>query len=124
MIKQYTLQDTQTDQEVTIVVDYEKLDPKLWEELSSFWSEHDERSDDYEAGMLKMIAETALEVQVSHNYNTLGVISWFEKVEGWCKMDGSLGIMITNVDTLDFECVQCSNPIELKEMPQLPKGNF
>jgi hypothetical protein len=128
MIEQVTVSDW-NDHEVVLAIDTDKVTDKTWEELSSFWGGHKERvrSGSCKEEMLKQLAELCLWLQVSNDYNSFGVMNAFTDgnyTEGWPKMDGSFGILIVHVDSVEFNCTVSSVVTELDKMPEAPKGNW
>lgn len=118
--------ETFEGKEVHIVQDTEVFTEAMWEDLSAFWCGHKERNDgtnNYKRGCLRMIADLCLAIQVSENFNTYGVMKAFDDLEGYPKMDGSVGLLITYVEDVDFE-TDLLDSIKLDKMPNKPNGNF
>lgn len=123
MIEIHTLEGPEY-YEVVIAVDTDIADEKLWEDLSSFWSSHKARKrEGCKRKMLEMLANTCFEVQVGNDYNSFGVMNAFEDREGWCRMDGSMGILIVSVDIIEFDSRLLDTKIQ-KTMPKPPTGNM
>lgn len=70
--------------------------------LEFFLWDYDELNDPIEEVMYKYAME-AIETASKYSYNTYGVKKDFENKEGFCKVDGSLGITLLSVSGYKFE---------------------
>lgn len=73
--------------------------------MVEFWANSksllDDNDGDYTKAFLKMLARECFLIVTTTQYNLNGVIDEFVNREGWCRMDGSMGIKITSVDEFD-----------------------
>lgn len=80
----------------------------LMKELILFWhggaSRLDLNNGDITKTFLQQLGREIFIILCENNYNLFGVVDEFKGREGWPLMDGRVGIKITDVDTLDFEC--------------------
>ena len=51
---------------------------------------------------MKKVAMECIKVATFNNYNEKGVISEFEEMEGWPRIDGTNGITLLDVSTYEF----------------------
>jgi hypothetical protein len=121
--------------DVTFAIDHSKITNEQWHQINSFWGDADYRLDEAKGNVVKavlvMLAQQCMQIQVSNNFNSRGVMCAFnwddgEGVEGWPKMDGSKGILIQHCQPFEFEVdpdvdVSCK-PID--KMPDLPQANW
>lgn len=74
--------------------------------MVDFWYDSKQRlnenNGDYVKTFLKQLASRIL-FEAANGNNLYGVVSSFDDREGWCKMDGSFGIEILQVDEFDIE---------------------
>lgn len=120
------------DHEVRFAINHSKVTDKDWHEMNDFWGgakyRLNDAGDDIVKAVLCMLASHCLQLQVSNDLNTYGVMNAFdwddrEGQEGWPKMDGSHGILITSVDTVEFESY-LFNRENITKMPEPPSGNL
>jgi hypothetical protein len=75
--------------------------------MVDFWHGSNERlqnnDNEYLATFLKQLCELCLKIQIEYNYDTVGIVEKFVFLEGYCPMDGSDGIRITDVSPADFD---------------------
>jgi hypothetical protein len=85
-----------------------ELDNEVFKEdqaqvLLDFFSwEYDEENDPIDE-LIELYAMKAIEVATAENYNTYGVISWFEIQEGFMQIDGSQGLKLVKIDAYEFQ---------------------
>lgn len=86
--------------EMEVEIDEAKAAPAI-KQMVEFWTGWERALDnndgDYTKTFLENLACQCLTIAISHNYNATGIIREFEKLEGWCPMDGRQGIKITDV---------------------------
>ncbi len=106
--KTYTVTYIPQDWDCTVEIEDEvngvaTLD--LIKQMVEFWTDWesllDDNDGDYTRAFLQQLARQAFLICVGENYNTYGIVEEFNDLEGWCKMDGSQGIKITNTDDFD-----------------------
>ena len=110
MLQQYRI-DYDDKIDVVIEIDNEKVTNKDLHEINNFWSGSDDRVDEEDGSVLnavlKMLANVIFSNQLYYGFGTSGSIRKFdwdkEGVEGWPKMDGSMGFKIISVDDADFD---------------------
>lgn len=91
------------DAEATFKVDTDVFTADLANATLEFFSwEYDEDNDPIEEVMKKYAME-AIKIASFSNLNTSGVISEFEDLEGFGRIDGSLGVKLVYVDGLQFD---------------------
>lgn len=88
--------------EVHFRVDINKFKPENAKVLLDFFAwDYDEDGDPIEE-LMKRYSLKVFQVSCAENYNLEGVKSWFEQAEGFMKIDGSHGVEITYLSTLEF----------------------
>lgn len=114
--------------EVHVVIDDSIMTEEKLHEINNFWCDSairlDENGSNVALTVTKMLAETCFKTQISTGFNTYGVMKEFDQnyMEGWPKMDGSEGILITRVDAVEFDYNDMANEVSvLEEMPAPPK---
>ncbi len=131
MIKQYKLRYNELD--IILAVDHDKVSDKFLQEINDFWSDAawrlSQSNNDICLVVLKLIAAKCFHLAVSNDYNPYGVMDSFnddDETEGFPPLDGSLGIYLVNMDTLEIEDDDISliSTTELTEKPKLPQGNL
>ncbi|MBI9052494.1 MAG: DUF2528 family protein [Bacteroidales bacterium] len=70
--------------------------------LEFFTWEYNKEADPVDE-VLKKIAIRCIEVASENDYNTYGVTDEFNNMEGYPKLDGSVGLTLTNVDAYKFD---------------------
>lgn len=131
-IKKYTLSEW-NDSKVVIVVDHDKATDELFHTMNDFWSESEERLSDADGdvviAVLKMIALYCLNYQTYHQLNSYGMMRHFGSddspshgVEGYPRLDGSMGILLEQVDVPEIEIDDDVEVTDLIAMPNPPKG--
>lgn len=103
---------------ITFVVDTDVLNEANLIEMHEFWHGHQETLAEFKGDMLyavlSNVARVALAGQFSNDYNLTGIVNQFdyddgEGIEGFFKMDGSMGIKIVSYEELsigDFTAVE------------------
>lgn len=125
-MKQYTgkkvfnIEHQPTGGEITVEIDFDKVNltygevetPILEtiEVMVQFWTSSDqlieEYDGDYVLAFLQNLCQKSLALQFEYYKNTEGVIRLFDNQEGYCAMDGSMGIKLLEVSEMelsDFE---------------------
>lgn len=120
MTKTYTVAYGPTFWECQIFIDWSfPHTQNAIETMIRFWSGGEGRlytnGGDYEKTFLQQLArEISYIMAGEHHLNVEGVKDAFKNREGWCKMDGSLGIEILDVDDFSFDY----SDFEVMEDPQ------
>jgi hypothetical protein len=133
-IKKYTITEW-NDNTVVFVVDHDKITNESFHALNNFWSDSESRLDDANGdvviAVLKMFAEYCLKHQMYHSLNNYGMMSHFgtddrphSGVEGYPRMDGSVGILLVSVDTPEIEIDDDVKTEKVDKMPEPPKPNW
>ena len=105
-----------TGGEITVEIDFDKVNEVMEKkevpiletikEMVLFWTSGEELIEDYEGdyvkAFLKNLCQKALGIQYEFYVNTSGVISHFESQEGYCSMDGSMGIKLLEVSEMEL----------------------
>ncbi len=114
MIKKFSIEHTPTYASITVQIDFGfkiKHNPNFTvegaiKEMVEFWTGYEKRLDqndgDYTKTFLKQLCQECIVIQMSENYNLLGIIKEFNDREGWNKMDGDYGIEIVSFEPTDF----------------------
>jgi hypothetical protein len=115
--KTYNVEYGPTWWECTIVIDHNKETDASIKVMVEFWTGWKSRlaanGGDYIITFLQQLAREINFIQAEYHYNIIGVRDEFANREGWCKMDGSYGITIEEIDDFDFEHHQ----YEVQEAP-------
>lgn len=89
--------------ECKLKLDTEKFSKDDAQMLLDFFSwDYDEEVDPVDEYM-KKVAMKCIKVATFGNYSLQGVISEFEDLEGWPRMDGSNGITLLDVTMYEFD---------------------
>ncbi|MGX1958408.1 DUF2528 family protein [Serratia proteamaculans] len=104
-IQKYTV-DYDWKAELEVEIDHDIMTEEKLHEINNFWSSPEYRIKKHESvlnAVLIMLAQHAMLIGVSNDYNVYGVVSEFDwgdghGQEGWPPMDGSEGIKITGFD--------------------------
>jgi len=103
MIKNYTFNYNIYDAEATFKVDTERFTAEMAQQTLDFFSwDYDEEADPIDEVMKKYAME-AIRIATFNNYNVNGVISEFNNNEGYCKVDGRMGIELLSVEGYEFD---------------------
>lgn len=70
--------------------------------LEFFTWKYDEEADPIDE-VMKKYAMQAIRIATANNYNEIGVIEEFKDMEGFCRLDGSVGIKLTQVSYYEFD---------------------
>lgn len=107
-MKKFKVQHRDTLWECEIEIDTENVDTIIAiKDMVDFWVGAKDRLEnndgDYIKTFVQQLAREIFYIIAEHDYNLYGVVKEFENREGWCTMEGSYGIKITNVDDLEFK---------------------
>jgi Protein of unknown function (DUF2528) len=103
MIRHYTFNYNIYDAEAKFKVDTEKFTAEIANQTLHFFT-WDYNEDEYPIDeVLKKYAMEAIKIATFNNYNVTGVISAFNSNEGYCKVDGSMGIELISVEGYEFD---------------------
>jgi hypothetical protein len=105
MIKHYTFDYNIWDAQATFKVDTEKFTPEMAQSTLDFFTwdnDYDEEEDPVDEVMKKYALEV-IKVATFNQTNVFGVISEFKNKEGFCKLDGSMGIELMTVTRYVFD---------------------
>lgn len=111
-IKRFLVDHRPTMGDITVSIDFNYKNGKndindCIKSMVDFWTGSDDRLDDndndYLNTFLKQLCEKCMCVMADNNLSTRGLVAEFDDLEGWCKMDGSNGIEITDCTKPDFE---------------------
>jgi hypothetical protein len=115
-IKKYKIEHEPTEGEIIVEIDFDFInyfggdDPITMENvikmLVEFWSgyEYDleENNHNYLDTFLKSLCNSVLVTALVGNWNLDGVISEFENKEGWPSLDGSYGIKLVRIESMNL----------------------
>lgn len=102
MKKQYKFDYNFHEASVTFEVDIEKFTPEIANiTLEFFMWDYDKENDPVDEVMNKYALES-IKVAYFNNLNEKGVISDFDQKEGFAKIDGSMGILLTEISEYEF----------------------
>jgi hypothetical protein len=111
MIKKYSF-DYDGKATASFTVDTDMFTPEIAKETLTFFVwDYDKEADPVDE-VLKKYALRAMYIATCNNYNLQGVTDEFEDQEGFCHVDGRIGIELTEVtgypfdddDLLNVEC--------------------
>ena len=103
MIKKYSFSYNMHDAEVDFIIDTDVFTPEIaMTTLEFFTWEYDKEADPVDEVMKKYALE-AIRIATFNNYNKFGVIREFMNNEGYCKVDGSRGIILTGISEYQFD---------------------
>jgi len=92
--------------ECTVEIDDNIATVEMMKELILFWIGGKNRLKQNKGNVittfLQQLAREIFYILTEHNYTEEGVIDEFDNREGWCKMDGSMGIKITYTDNVEI----------------------
>lgn len=114
-IKKYNVEHTPTYGAIVVEIDFDfvsKIKNETGEEdypvaqcikdMVEFWHGYQLKlaanDNDYTKTFLKQLARNIISLLASRNLSTFGVIEEMRGEEGWCPLDGSLGIKLLSVD--------------------------
>lgn len=102
-IKIYTCNYDFYEAEAIFTVDTEIFKPEDAQLLLDFFSwDYDTEADPIDE-IVKKYALQAILVGTAHDYNKVGVISWFEKSEGYLQIDGTNGVKLIGLSNYEFD---------------------
>lgn len=103
MLKTYSFDYNNGDASVSFIVDTEIFTEEMAKATLEFFSwDYDDDEPPIDE-VMKKYAMQAIKIATFNDYNEFGVISEFEDLEGFARIDGSLGIKLTNVEKLDLD---------------------
>ena len=103
MKKEYYFNYDNYEAECTFIVDTDKFTSEHAKATLEFFTwKYNKKADPIDE-VLKKYAIEAIKISSKYNYNTYGVIHEFEDHEGFCKIDGSMGITLTAINSFEFE---------------------
>jgi hypothetical protein len=105
MIKHYTFDYNIYDAQATFKVDTEKFTPEMAQATLNFFTwdnDYDEEEDPIDE-VLKKYAMEVIRIATLNKCNVNGVKSEFNTMEGYCKVDGSMGIELMTVTGYEFD---------------------
>ena len=125
-MKQYTgkkvffVEHEPTQGEIRVEIDFDKVNltygdvetPILEtiEAMVQFWTSSDqlieEYDGDYVLAFLQNLCQKSLALQFEFYKNTEGVIRLFDNQEGYCAMDGSMGIKLLSVTEMNLSSAE------------------
>jgi len=105
MIKKYDFNYRMHDAEVSFTVDTSVFNSELAQQFLDFfsWSDDYDKDGDIIDEAMKKIAIRAIIVGSEGQYNEFGVIAEFEDIEGYPRIDGSIGIKLTSFSAYEFD---------------------
>lgn len=115
MIKRY--RSTYADDcEMLVDIDHDIMTDEMLHEINNFWNGADHRLENEDGNVvnaiLKMLHRRALYLDVEYRYSLDGLISLFDTQEGWPPMNGTAGIKIIALDSLEID----DDRIEIEEV--------
>lgn len=103
MIKHYTFDYNVFDAQACFKVDTDIFtDEHANATLKFFTWDYDEDADPIDE-VMKKYAMTAIISATNNNYNLKGVIGYFNNLEGFVKVDGSIGIELNAISGYEFD---------------------
>lgn len=103
MIKIYDFNYDMYEAGAKFEVDTDKFSPELAKETLDFFTwDYDQEANPIDE-VMKKYAMSVIRISTFENYNTYGVIEEFKKKEGFCSIDGSMGIKLIDVTPYEFD---------------------
>lgn len=103
MIKIYEFDYACREASATFEIDLDVFTPDMAKEALSFFSwDYDKNADPIDE-MMKKYAIEAIKIATFNNYNEIGVRSEINELEGFCPVDGTRGITLTDVLGYEFD---------------------
>lgn len=114
-IQRYTIEHVPTSCGLTVEINFDFVSEVKKEKYSmmqmiktmvDFFSDGDNRlksNKNYLEAFLKQLTEISIFISIENNCNINGVIRQFEKQEGYCRMDGSMGIKLIELCRLELD---------------------
>jgi len=107
-IKHYTFNYNIYEAEACFKVDTEKFTEEMAKATLNFFTwDYDKEADPIDEVMKKYALE-AIRVATFNDYNLHGVKDEFMSKEGFCKVDGSMGIELNKVQGYEFDVEELS----------------
>ena len=103
MIKHYSFNYNSYDAEVCFAVDTEKFTVEMANATLNFFTWKYDKDADPIDEVMKKYAMEAIKIATYNNYNINGVINEFMNLEGYAKVDGSLGITLNFISGYEFD---------------------
>jgi len=114
--KRYKVEHEPTEGEIIIEIDFDFInyfggdEPNTMESvikmLVEFWygyeSDLEQNNQNYLETFLKSLCHAVLTTSLEGNWNCDGVISQFKNKEGWILLDGSQGIKLLQLETMNL----------------------
>jgi len=99
--------------ELVVEIDHDVMTAQGLREINDFWVDSKHRLEmargDLLRAVLTLLGQVVMRIQAHDPMTTEGVIEEFNSakpgggIEGWPRMDGSMGIRIVDVDCFDFD---------------------
>jgi hypothetical protein len=103
MIKHYTFDYNIYDAEASFKVDTEKFTEEIAKECLNFFTwDYDKQANPIDE-ILKKYAMEAIRVSTFNTFNLKQVIAEFKYREGFCRVDGTLGIELMTIKRYEFD---------------------
>jgi len=102
MNKFYEVNYNYYDAEAVFEIDLDIFTKEIANSTLEFFDWSYDEDEDPIKEVLKKYAIEAIKIATYHNYNTYGVICEFNNNEGFCKLDGSMGIKLTKIQSIQF----------------------
>lgn len=103
MIKEYSFTYGHYEASATFKVDTERFSHKLAQETLDFFGWYYNKSADPVDEVMRKYGMMAIKLATFNGHNVIGVISDFEELEGFCRIDGTMGIELIEVSEFDFD---------------------
>ncbi len=105
-MKKYKIEHGWLTWSATVEIDKEKAMPVI-KEMVEFWSAWEDlleaNDGNYIDAFLQQLGRRLMYNQIGFNRSVEGAIENLASMEGWCKMDGSQGIRLIEIDSCSFE---------------------
>ncbi|OJX55521.1 MAG: hypothetical protein BGO88_04725 [Flavobacterium sp. 38-13] len=111
-IQRYTIEHLPTSAGLTVEINFDFISKEKFSMMDmiktmvDFFSDADSRlrnNKNYLEAFLKQLTEMSILLSIEHNCNINGVIRQFEKQEGYCRMDGTMGIKLIELCMLELD---------------------
>lgn len=103
MKKRYSYNYNHYDATVSFEIDTEVFTEEIAKATLEFFTWDYDKENNPIDEVLKKYALQAIRVSTFNDFNEHGVISEFENMEGYCRLDGSNGIMLVEVTGYEFD---------------------
>lgn len=114
MKKKYNFTYDMNEVDISFIVDTEVFTADVAKETLKFFAWDYDRENDPVDEVMKKYAMEVIEVATFNDYNSYGVIDEFDDREGFCKLDGSMGILLVHSESYVFDEDKLS--CEIKEL--------